>query len=211
MRESVSEDEEGRFQNELQRALEASRAEAKRSRPADPSSKQSSEHASTGPSLLSERAQMEKARIERVKRFRRDAGLNLVGKDEEVQRAQPPSKRQCLSSSSGVCANDKNCLPSSSASSGNASASYVAPNIPTIDQMFWNGEMRQTAVKHAEPRQDGKPNFRLTDLLGKVLVHFCGLHVNNMFLRNRICRSPYCPLTPSCFRGFMSSLTAQFL
>ncbi|THU77695.1 hypothetical protein K435DRAFT_877517 [Dendrothele bispora CBS 962.96] len=34
-------------------------------------------------------------------------------------------------------------------------------------ELFWNGELRPTAVQGAEPREDEKPTIRLTQILGK--------------------------------------------
>ncbi|KAI6160265.1 hypothetical protein EDD17DRAFT_1834005 [Pisolithus thermaeus] len=34
------------------------------------------------------------------------------------------------------------------------------------DQLFWDGELRPTATLHSVPRQDGKPTFKLTEILG---------------------------------------------
>ncbi|THU94058.1 phospholipase D/nuclease [Dendrothele bispora CBS 962.96] len=35
------------------------------------------------------------------------------------------------------------------------------------EELFWNGELRPTAVQGAEPREDGRPTIRLTKILGK--------------------------------------------
>jgi len=121
-------------------------------------------------SFLSERVQMEKERLERQKRLRPEAhqngGNGTDDDDEEPELREPPAKRQHLSSSSGRRFNDVQNYIVPSLSS--AKASPPAQGIPTIDQVFWDGELRQTANRHAEPRTDGRPTFRLTEILGKV-------------------------------------------
>ena len=90
------------------------------------------------PPFISERAAMERERLARQKRLRKEAGLD---NDDDNDLS---TKRQHLPSPP---------IP-----------------IPTSDQIFWEGEVRQIANKHAEPREDGRPTFRLTDILGKVCM-----------------------------------------
>ncbi|TFK36150.1 tyrosyl-DNA phosphodiesterase-domain-containing protein [Crucibulum laeve] len=174
-------DDDARFQAELKRALEASRAEEVRKPEASTSKPQvpplpkpqpaeilQSQHPASV--FLSERAQLEKERRERQKRLRKQAGLdddedqpksNANGADDDEDDIdKPPAKRQHFSSSSNsrTAYADKRGV----SSSGTASSSK-----PTREQLFWDGECRQTAAMHAEPRKDGKPTFRLTDILGK--------------------------------------------
>ncbi|KAI6134262.1 tyrosyl-DNA phosphodiesterase I [Pisolithus croceorrhizus] len=40
------------------------------------------------------------------------------------------------------------------------------------DQLFWDGELRPTATLHSIPRQDGKPTFKLTEVLGPSQIAF---------------------------------------
>ena len=87
------------------------------------------------PPFISERAAMERERLARQKRLRKEAGLD----NDDLS-----TKRQHLPS--------------------------PPISIPTSDQIFWEGEVRQIANKHAEPREDGRPTFRLTDILGKVCM-----------------------------------------
>ncbi|KAF8626669.1 hypothetical protein AX15_004760 [Amanita polypyramis BW_CC] len=87
--------------------------------------------------FLSERAQLEKERRERQKRMRSQAGLQ----DSEEETDKRPSKSSRQSS---------------------------APvQVSEEEQLFPEGELRQTATQHAEPRNDGCPTFRLTQILGK--------------------------------------------
>jgi hypothetical protein len=52
-------------------------------------------------------------------------------------------------------------------SSSAAAVSQSTTNVETADQLFWDGEVRPIANKHSYPRKDGKPTFRLTEILGK--------------------------------------------
>jgi tyrosyl-DNA phosphodiesterase-1 len=172
---SDSEDEgegegENHFQSELQRAIEASKAEASRSTSQSVhQSETPSQSARSTPvaSFLSERAQMEKERLERLKRAR--------GQDADDEgRSSTTAKRQHIFSSE-VQADGRACTIASASSSSVSSGSSAtrAANafkrpIPTSEQLFWDGELRPTANKHSEPRQDEKPTFRLTEVLGPV-------------------------------------------
>ncbi|GLB44401.1 putative tyrosyl-DNA phosphodiesterase [Lyophyllum shimeji] len=159
------EDEDAGFQAQLKQALEASKAEASsRSRAptgsasrqdqksqaqAQPQPQPQSQPPTTGMSaFLSERAQLEKERRERQKRLRPEAAVEdrFVGdeeEDEEPELKEPPAKSE----------------------RGKAPSRAGFAWVPTGEQ-FWNGEMRQTATQGAEPRRDGRPSFRLTEVLG---------------------------------------------
>ncbi|KAG6918489.1 hypothetical protein DXG01_014116 [Tephrocybe rancida] len=175
-------DEEARFQAQLQRALAASQAESTRidetprnrqivtevqSQPPQPQHQPVSNEAGTS-SFLSQRAQLEKERRERQKRLRPDTsfGHNSHGDDDDEDEGlkQPPAKRQHISSSYGE--RPGNNSASSSSQRGEAVQSAQA-SVSTIDQLFWDGELRPTATQHSEPRKDGRPSFRLTDILGR--------------------------------------------
>lgn len=164
--------EEANFQAELQRALEASKIESRIQAPrqhptaAATSSAEPQSNQSAANGFLSERAQMEKERRERQKRMRKEAGLD--DDDNDQQAGGRSAKRQHLSSSSGVRTNNGRPSPGSS-SPQNAGSSKAAVHVPTIEQVFWDGEFRQTATRYAEPRKDGRPTFRLTEILGEVI------------------------------------------
>lgn len=157
-------EEETQYQANLRRALEASKAEIRATRSTQPPSVPSpkTEAPKPGPSLfLSERAKLEKERLERQKRMRKEAGLDDKEEkpdtesdtESDVSMAEPPMKRQHLSTSS----QDKS-IPA--ATSG-------APGLSGSEN-FWDGELRQTATRFADPRRDGRPTFRLTQVLGDV-------------------------------------------
>lgn len=112
---------------------------------------------------MSERAQLEKERRARQKRLRKAQGLPDSDDEEKVQNDEdeerPSAKRQRLSSSS--YAGQPNAR--SSTNSGSQSSS-------SKDSFFWDGEWRPTAVQGSEPREDGRPTFRLSEVLGSVSI-----------------------------------------
>jgi len=113
--------------------------------------------------FLSERAQLEKERRERQKRLRSQAGLPDSDDDDER-----PAKRHHLFSSSVRPRADR--LSSSTVPSDSARQSSATPHVALVDgeELFFEGELRQTATQHGEPRRYGRPTFRLTQILGKV-------------------------------------------
>lgn len=150
-------DDETKFQREIERAIEASKSS--RSTPGTESVGSSAMQVQEPPSaFMSERAIMERERLARQKRLRKEAGLD----DEDDLSA----KRQHLPSEGSSSLPSSPEIPSKGKSKATHSA--TSTNVPTIDQIFWEGEVRQIANKHAEPREDGRPTFRLTEILGKV-------------------------------------------
>lgn len=153
--------------------------------------------------FLSERAQMEIERRERQKRLRNQPSSEdlRVDDDEDDEEMEPPAKRQHLSSSSGVRTNTQKPRHPRAGPSGT--------DMATIDQVFWNGECRQTATRYADPRKDGMNTFRLTEVLGQ--VPFSMRQVPDMMLlitfltRNQILLLRSCHPTPLTFHGFMNS------
>jgi tyrosyl-DNA phosphodiesterase-1 len=166
------EDEDARFQAELERAIAASQAETSRqsSRTATNvmASSDSRPNAPEASAFLSERAQLEKERRERQKRLRNEASFegNRYGDDSDDDMAivEPPTKRQVfLASLPEMCTDNSRARPTLSSAAPSTSA-----DVQTIDQVFWDGEFRQTATKHADPRKDARPTFRITEVLGRV-------------------------------------------
>lgn len=176
---NASDDEEQQFQKDLQRAIEASKVESQEHHVVVPTPQTQNTHGGTPTSsgsttFLSERAQLEKARLARLKRYRSESD------DHETAGGwsqQPPVKRSHISS---VEPTDRrvNQLQSSSSISSNSSSSSIHGRlgsktagvqvVPVIDQLFWDGELRPTANKHSQPREDGKATFRLSEVLGPV-------------------------------------------
>ncbi|KAK2460371.1 hypothetical protein APHAL10511_007536 [Amanita phalloides] len=115
--------------------------------------------------FLSERAQLEKDRRERQKRLRSQAGLH----DSESESQVRPTKRQHFSSSIRAHTDSTPLDFRSSTTVSSDSARHSPALVPISDEeeLFLEGELRQTATQHAEPRKDGRPTFRLTQILGK--------------------------------------------
>lgn len=162
--DSDDDDEEAQFQRDLKRAMQKSSAETSQSRSHPPIASASSQQPdrpaqSATNAFLSERAQLERERRERQKRLRPSSSRKST-EDEESDDEGPPAKRHRVSTSSSRLRSN---VSSSSKILGSTST-------PTIEQTFWNGELRQTATQHAEPRKDGQPVFRLTEVLGKVYL-----------------------------------------
>jgi tyrosyl-DNA phosphodiesterase-1 len=166
------EDEDVRFQAELERAIAASQAETSRQSGRTTTNAtalpDSHSNASEASAFLSERAQLEKERRDRQKRLRKEAGFDDNGygddSDKDMVIVEPPAKRQdFLTSSAVACTDNSRARPTLPSSTPGTSA-----DMQTIDQVFWDGEFRQTATKHADPRKDGRPTFRITEVLGQV-------------------------------------------
>ena len=162
--------EEARFQEELKHVLEASKTESS-SAPTDVARSSIGNSQITNQSLsqpvvssfLSERAQLEKERRERQKRLRPPASSSSAAAPDDDDLEEPPAKRHQVS-----CSN----LSFKRSDIPHDSSSKMSLELPTIEQVFWNGELRQTATQGAEPRKDGQATIRLTDVLGKVSF-FC--------------------------------------
>lgn len=160
-------DEELQFQADLKRALEASKSEISReARPqsnSESSANLSRVTAGVGGStssnaftFLAERAQMEKERQERQRRLLNQQGKVAAHREEDNNDSdleEPRAKRQRLTASINT-------------SGRNSRAS--SPSTSDPDSTFWNGEFRQTATRHADPRMDNMATFRLTEVLGQV-------------------------------------------
>ncbi|KAG9308121.1 phospholipase D nuclease [Chiua virens] len=167
----ASNDEDQQFQKDLQRAIEASKTESQKQCTTVPIQRiQTAQGAQT--TFLSERAQLEKERLARLKRYR---GESDDHETSEERLLQPPMKRPHLSSVEPTDCRLKKlqsmssrCNSSSSLSIHGASGSNTAVihSDPVIDQLFWDGELHPTANKHSLPREDGKATFRLSEVLG---------------------------------------------
>ena len=114
--------------------------------------------------FLSERAQLEKERRERQKRLRSQAGLP----DSDQETEERPAKRHNFSSSLGSLADSSRSSTAPSNSARQSPATPIVAHPAEGEELFFEGELRQTATQHAEPRRDGRPTFRLTQILGKV-------------------------------------------
>ncbi|KIJ10133.1 hypothetical protein PAXINDRAFT_86497, partial [Paxillus involutus ATCC 200175] len=161
-------EEEERFQAELQRAIEASKSQASQSSTSIPSG---------SVPFLSERAQLEKERLERLKCLHNESNDQEAG----LEKSQPPPvKRQHLSSAHERTDHRINQFPSIITSSSSSASLEEKPKAkssnvttPVMGQLFWDGELRPTANRHSQPREDGRATFRLTEILGpKIDISF---------------------------------------
>ncbi|OBZ74283.1 putative tyrosyl-DNA phosphodiesterase [Grifola frondosa] len=145
--DSDEDDEEEKFQSQLQRAIEASKEDV--SSPVTSiatSGQQTPAEAATIPSFISERAQMERERIARLKRLRPDFDVGADSRDDE------PGAKSALSSTTDC-----------NETHAQAGSKVAASGTP--EALFWNGELRQTANMHVDPLKDTRPTFRLTEIL----------------------------------------------
>jgi tyrosyl-DNA phosphodiesterase-1 len=157
-------DEELQFQADLKRALEASKFEISREvRPqcnSESSTNLSRVNAGVGGStssnaftFLAERAQMEKERQERQRRLLKQQRKLAAHREDDSDVEEPHAKRLAASHSTNASGKNHKASP---------------PSTSDTDSIFWNGEFRQTATRHADPRMDNMATFRLTEVLGQV-------------------------------------------
>ncbi|KAH9957834.1 tyrosyl-DNA phosphodiesterase-domain-containing protein [Russula dissimulans] len=155
-----SDEDEARFQADLARAIAASKVNpspttsiaslsSDQSQVVDPAFPPSSSTAAHSiSSFLGERAQLEQERLARVKRLRGE------------QSTGSPSKRRAQS-------REMSCAPGSQA--GPSRKGEEAPDEEA--EVFWDGELRQTANKHVKPGhngENGRPVFRLSQIIGDI-------------------------------------------
>ncbi|EIN05149.1 phospholipase D/nuclease, partial [Punctularia strigosozonata HHB-11173 SS5] len=167
---NVDDDSDDEFQAQLAQALKLSAAQqpapsAATTEPQDIADIKENAPPATTTSFLSDRAQLEKERLARQKRLRGDvnAGSNDNNDDDEDDEDRgPTAKRRAIefppSSKRRVRVD-----PALSSASGPSTSSRTTE----MEPMFWNGEIRQTANAHVDPRKDTKPTFRLTEIIGK--------------------------------------------
>ncbi|KAI0325269.1 phospholipase D/nuclease [Cubamyces sp. BRFM 1775] len=174
-------DEEARFEADMKLAIEESKKTAQAQvPPAAPAQniESTSSSASAASAFLSQRAQDERARLERLKRRRPDIdpGVSQAAddSDEEIQEIQPRgAKRQHISSDSRDGARRANAYISASSSNpaptpSTSRAAGQRPNASVANEgsgLFWDGELRQTANAHVDRQKDNRPVFRLTELI----------------------------------------------
>jgi len=163
-------DEDVRFRADLVRAIAASKAAASPTTSVATLSSDSDSNQAIGPAaapqsnsaFLTERAKLEQERLARLKRLRGDS-------EDPNGAAAPPPKRPTPSRT-------MSCSPASQ--DGPRRKGKEVADDPEEAEVFWDGELRQTANKHVEPRrngEDGKPVFRLSQIIGDVrsAFHHC--------------------------------------
>ena len=145
----------------------------------------------TDNTFLSERAQLEAARLARLKRMRESEQTAeprpkvkskpstsdpFMSSDEDEMQG-PPAKRSKLSAYKSHVnhPSSESKKPMLSTAQPKASGSRLAGTKDTKDMetsaesdLFWKGELRQTANMHVDRAKDGRPVFRLHDILGNV-------------------------------------------
>jgi hypothetical protein len=166
-------DEEARFQADLARAIAASKQDlspstsiaslsSDRSKIDDLKSAPSST-AQPNSSFLRERGQLEQERLARLKR--------LCASDEpHPQDTEPPLKRPTPS-------REMSSAPASEAGPSQRGSQAMDEDV----EAFWDGELRQTANAHVElgrNGEDGRPIFRLSQIIGDVSRFFYSIYVS---------------------------------
>jgi tyrosyl-DNA phosphodiesterase-1 len=184
-------DTEQQFQVDLQRALQESQSQSQstpqhipQTTMVDASAKQSG--------FLSERAQLERERLARQKRLRGDTddrnpsrgptpSTSTVDSEDydsdDSDLNKPAAKRQHLATPrQGRTLQQSKSKRLANAISGPSRPSAGSSASTNQPQMFWRGEIRQTANMHVDPKKDTKPTFRLSEIIGEVrptVLSFC--------------------------------------
>lgn len=234
--EEPEDDEEAQFREQLRLAMEASKAETEasqrqpkfrggasntttsKSTARELEASEPSSSSGTPTAWLSERAQMERERLARLKRMRGesvDEGPSTRTSEGSDARSgasgggEPPRKRQAPEMRRDSSANNTR-ASSSRAGGGNQG------------ELFWDGEVRQTKNKHVDAGkngEDGKPVFGLTSAIGNVRLFLYSLVVSRpadlpllclagwIILRNQNSLSPSSPPMPTKSPGSIRSLT----
>jgi tyrosyl-DNA phosphodiesterase 1 len=151
-------------------------------------------------SFLSERAQLEAARLARLKRMRgseppTETRKNVVShhslddpfmSSDEGEVQGPPAKksRLCVAATSNGYAKAASSsaslkplppivqpVPSGSRLADAINGKQVATSVES--DVYWTGELRQTANMHVPSSKDTRPTFRLHDILGNVSLAPC--------------------------------------
>ena len=180
---SLEDTTEEQFQADLQRVLQESQSQSQ-STP-QPIPRTAVVDTPAKPNVfLSERAQLERERLARQKRLRGDTidrnssrgptpststadSEDYESDDNDLRK--PAAKRQHLATprqgrtlQRSKSNQSTNIINGSSKPSASSSATTNQP------QMFWRGEIRQTANMHVDPKKDTKPTFRLSEIIGEV-------------------------------------------
>lgn len=186
--DAEDDDFEAQFQKDLQAAIEASKqttassskvAQKEEYTPQISDETKQNTSGSSGPQ--SERSKMEQERLERLKRNRQQSEAPTLSAQESKNLAIPPSKKPRNSSSYQT---PRQATQGQTESSSKTSISQQKESQPskgkerTIfsnnidgspDDLFWDGELRQTGNRFAE--NETRPTFRLTNIIGSVRIH----------------------------------------
>lgn len=179
----AEEDEDPEFEEQLRRAIAESEATAAARQstvplqPVEPNNRlyppeQAAVPHQTG-TFLGDRAEMERQRLERQKRQRPGMSnlKNVIPKEEEDDDvvidddAIRETKRQCVSQLAAPAYTNAS---SSSQPSRPTNARGQSKLQGSREELFYDGELRQTANKHVDPTKDTRPVFRLSEILSQV-------------------------------------------
>lgn len=157
-----SDDEGVRYRKGPQRTLEASKVSSHSLPAPSPPGLSKKEKPEKGlSSFLLERAKLENERLERQKRLRGEVAQGKMKAVEGAVEDESGSGTESDGSMDGPAAKKQH-MSKPSQENSNPASSFSSR------QVFWNGELRQTATRHTEERQDRLPTFKLTQVLGNV-------------------------------------------
>lgn len=173
--------EDSQFEEDMKRAMEASRAERSTRSPLASTSAVPEQEPEPEPQpsksshpFLIDRAQLERERLARQKRLRPDIAHDKPGDDgdeDEDAETAVPKKRQRISTSFPSTSSK----PSSSTRQNTVSTSTAAGSSRATgsgsssrETLFWEGELRQTANAYVDREKDTRPVFRLSEIIGPV-------------------------------------------
>ncbi|PAV15621.1 phospholipase D nuclease [Pyrrhoderma noxium] len=176
--DSEDDDFEAQFQKDLQAAIEASKqTTASSSKVAQKEdytpriSDETKQNTSGSSGLQSERSKMEQERLERLKRNRQQSEAPTLSAQESKNLAIPPSKKPRNSSSyqtprqATQGQTESSSKTSTSQPSKGKERTITSNNIDgSPDDLFWDGELRQTGNRFAE--NETRPTLRLTNIIG---------------------------------------------
>jgi len=111
--------------------------------------------------FLKERRILEQQRIARM------------NKAQTQSRQQPQKRSHSASLSEGESDEDPRPLkrkPSEMPVASSSATTATASRAEDLGEMFWNGELRQTANRYTE-RTDKKPTFRISEIIGDVSLY----------------------------------------
>lgn len=172
---------EGQFQTDLQLALQQSQSHSQPTPLQHEPPMEAVDGSSKPNNFLSERAQLEKERLARQKRLRGDtddrissqvspSSTSTAGSESDDDGlGKPASKRQHLATPrQGRSLQQSKPKEATDVINGTPKPSTSSSTSTNQSQMFWKGEIRQTANMHVDPMKDTKPTFRLSDIIGEV-------------------------------------------
>lgn len=176
--------DEARFLHDLEVALAASKADARAAADHESSDSESGPSATpfprpglqAGPSAsISNIAGASNPASDFLKE-RRILEMQRIARMNEAQ-TQTRQKAQKRSYSASLSEDESDGYPrplkrksSRKAVASSSATTTTASVAEDVGEMFWNGELRQTANRYTE-RTDKKPTFRISEIIGDVSIH----------------------------------------